>query len=197
MTDWGAWRQANDVGGYDDRWRRLASAGLNPHGEAELVASFDPATVLDAGCGTGRVAVELARRGISVMGVDLDSDMLAVARAKAPDLPWIHADLSRLDLRARFDVVVMAGNVLCFVDPPRRPAVVAACARHLTGGGRLVAGFQLGGTGPGLADYDAWCEADDLAPEDRFATWERAPFAPGGDYVVVVHRAGPRPAGDL
>ena len=40
---------------------------------------FEPTTVLDAWCGTGRVAVELARRGVRVVGVDVDASMLATA----------------------------------------------------------------------------------------------------------------------
>ena len=49
--------------------------------------------MLDAGCGTGRVAIELAHRGFSVVGIDSDAAMLHTARAKAPELSWIHADL--------------------------------------------------------------------------------------------------------
>jgi SAM-dependent methyltransferase len=97
--NWADWRRRFDVGGYDERWRRMAAAGANPHGEADLVCSFSPRTVLDGGCGTGRVAIELARRGVAVVGVDLDADMLAVARRKAPELTWVLADLAHLDLR--------------------------------------------------------------------------------------------------
>ena len=41
---------------------------------------------------------------------------------------------------------------------------------------------------PTVADYDAWCAAAGLELEDRYATWERAPYQ-GGDYAVSVHRA--------
>ena len=92
--EWAQWRRQVDLDGYDERWARMAAAGENPHGEADLVCRFDPATVLDGGCGTGRVAIELARRGIDVVGVDLDTDMLARARAKAPELTWVEADLA-------------------------------------------------------------------------------------------------------
>jgi 2-polyprenyl-3-methyl-5-hydroxy-6-metoxy-1,4-benzoquinol methylase len=84
--DWRSWRAQEDLARYDERFRRLAESGGNPHGEADLVASYKPATVLDAGCGTGRVAIELARRGIAVLGVDADPDMIAAARSKAPEL---------------------------------------------------------------------------------------------------------------
>ena len=186
--DWARWRREVDVAGYDDRWRRMAAAGGNPHGEADLVASYAPRAVLDAGCGTGRVAIELARRGLDVVGVDLDTDMLAVARDKAPELTWVGSDLAHLDLGRRFDVVVLAGNVLRFVAAADRHAAVAACARHLERGGRLVNGFQLTAGGPSLAELDGWAESCDLILEDRFATWDRALFVAGTAYAVSVHR---------
>lgn len=188
VSDWAKWRGSYDVADYDGRWQRMQEAGQNPHGEADLVASLLPRNVLDAGCGTGRVAIELYGRGIDVVGVDLDVDMLAVARAKAPDLAWVHADLSRLELLGRFDVVVMAGNVIHFVEPERRADAVASCARHLTSGGRVVAGWQLT-KGPTLADYDRWCDEVGLVLENRYATWERSPYVDAGDYAVSVHRA--------
>ena len=185
--DWRSWRAQEDLERYDERFRRLAEAGHNPHGEADLVASFQPATVLDAGCGTGRVAIELAGRGIAVLGVDADPDMIAAARAKAPQLGWVVADLADLDRPERFDVVVLAGNVVPYVAPERRARAVAACVAHLAPGGRLVAGFRLRPGWPTPDDYDRWCAAAGAVPEDRFAGWDRAPHT-GGGYVVAVHR---------
>jgi SAM-dependent methyltransferase len=185
--DWSRWRDQVDLDGYDERWRRMAAAGENPHGEADLVASYRPASVLDGGCGTGRVGIELARRGIAVLGVDADPDMIASARAKAPDLEWSVQDLADLERPERFDVVALAGNVVPYVAAGRRAAAVTACARHLAPGGRLVAGFQLQPDWPTLADYDGWCAAAGLEPEDRFATWDREPYS-DGTYAVSVHR---------
>ena len=68
---------------YQRRFDELAASGVDVHGEATFVAAYGPATVLDAGCGTGRVAIELARRDIEVVGVDTDPSMLAEARAKS------------------------------------------------------------------------------------------------------------------
>ena len=97
----------------------MAAAGEAVHGEADFVAALGPATVLDAGCGTGRVGIELARRGIDVVGVDVDPDMLERARRRSADVTWVLADLATLDLGRTFDVVVLAGNVLPFVEPAR------------------------------------------------------------------------------
>lgn len=68
---------------YDERFERLAASGHDVHGEASFVMGFGPTTVLDAGCGTGRVAIELARRGCSVVGADVDKAMLRAAYRKA------------------------------------------------------------------------------------------------------------------
>ena len=177
--DWSAWRDRVDLAAYDERWEEIPE----PHGEADLVAAYGPRSVLDGGCGTGRVGIELARRGIAVLGVDADADMVAAARVKAPQLEWVHADLADLDRPERFDVVVLAGNVVPYA--PRRAELVAACARHLVPGGRLVAGFQLQEGWPTLAEYDGWGAAAGLVVAERFATWERMPYL-GGDYAVTV-----------
>ena len=174
---------------YQRRFDELAAAGNDVHGEASFVAAYEPATVLDAGCGSGRVAIELARRGISTIGADIDASMLATARTRAPGLTWIESDLAALDLGRTFDVVVMAGNVLVFTAPGTHAAVVAGCARHV--GGVLVAGFQLD-RGYGIDEYDAHCAAAGLELVERFATWDRQPFD-GGDYAVSVHRQSPGP----
>ena len=173
---------------YDARWERLEAEGHNPHGEADFVDSLlgGAGRVLDAGCGTGRVAVELARRGFDVAGVDVDDEMISGARAKAPELAWHQLDLASFDLGETFDAVVMAGNVLLFTAPGTEAAVVARCAVHLSAGGALVAGFQLRGSGYGLNQYDADCSAAGLTLSERYSTWERGPWS-DSDYAVSVH----------
>ena len=183
---------------YDDRWRQLAAQGENVHGEADLVESIlrsdapppSPApSVLDAGCGTGRVAAELARRGFDVVGVDLDPSMLGKARSRDPELRWVVGDLADagLDLGRRFDLVVMAGNVMIYLEPGTEGRVVANLARHLSPGGALVAGFQLAPGRLDLATYDHHAAVAGLTLVERWATWDRQPFA-GGNYAVSVHR---------
>jgi SAM-dependent methyltransferase len=185
--NWGQWRRQLSPTDYDERWRRIEASGANPHGEADFVFSYGPRSVLDAGCGTGRVAIELARRGLDVVGTDLDQDMISAASAKAPELTWVHSDLSKLDLPIRFDAVVLAGNVIPYLAGDRRQAAVVACARHLAPGGRLIAGFQLRQGWPSLADYDGWCHSAGLAFEARYATWDRHPFTDVDSYAVSVH----------
>ncbi len=178
---------------YDKRWQRLAAAGQGIHGEADLIESLARETggsrVLDAGCGTGRVAIELAVRGFSVVGMDLDEDMLATARVKAPELQWIRADLAdaSVHLRSEFDVVALAGNVMIFVDTGTEDRVLDQLSSVLAPAGLLVAGFSLQPAGLTLATYDRLAEAAGLRIAHRWATWDRQPYD-GGNYAVSVHR---------
>jgi 2-polyprenyl-3-methyl-5-hydroxy-6-metoxy-1,4-benzoquinol methylase len=172
---------------YQQRFDALAAEGVDVHGEAAFVAAMAPRSVLDAGCGTGRVAIELARRGIEVVGVDADRSMIDTASARAPEATWVHAAMATVNVDRQFDVVVMAGNVPLFTPPGTQAALVAGCARHVAPGGALVAGFQLDGRYD-LERYDADAEAAGLVLAERFATWDREPFVDGGDYAVSVHR---------
>jgi 2-polyprenyl-3-methyl-5-hydroxy-6-metoxy-1,4-benzoquinol methylase len=163
------------------------------HGEATFVEGLGGRSVLDAGCGTGRVAIELARRGLDAVGLDADPGMLSAARAKAPELQWVLADLSDFELsegdgRRRFDVVVMAGNVMIFVVPGTEGAVLERLAGHVRPGGLVVAGFQIIPGRLSLERYDELAAAAGLTLAERFATWDRRPWVPDGDFAVSVHR---------
>ncbi|TDD57403.1 class I SAM-dependent methyltransferase [Kribbella antibiotica] len=172
-----------DGADYQRRFDALAESGADVHGEAAFVRAFAPSSVLDAGCGTGRVAIELAKHGIEVVGADRDSSMLAHARELAPAITWVRSDLAELDLGRVFDVVVMAGNVPLFTEPGTQDRLVAGVAKHV--GSILIAGFSLG-RGYSVAEYDDHCAQAGLTLVERFATWDRAPFQ-NGDYAVSVH----------
>jgi 2-polyprenyl-3-methyl-5-hydroxy-6-metoxy-1,4-benzoquinol methylase len=177
----GAW-QGNE---YQRKFDELAASGADVHGEADFVMRFSPSTVLDAGCGTGRVATELARRGVTVVGVDLDHSMLETARARSSDIEWIEHDVATLDLGRDFDVVVLAGNVPLFTPDPR--LLLEGCARHVACGGVLIAGFSLD-RGYSVGAFDDDCTAAGLRLVDRYGTWDGAPFG-DGDYAVSVLRS--------
>ncbi|OAN27475.1 SAM-dependent methyltransferase [Mycolicibacterium iranicum] len=188
------WQQSDRPRGddYDARWERLAQTGESVHGEADFIEALlrecGGARVLDAGCGTGRVAIELATRGYSVVGIDADPAMLSAAKTKAPQVRWIEADLVETDahLQETFDIVAMPGNVMIFLDRGTEATVVSQLARRLAPGGLLVAGFQLVAGQLTLARYDEVAAAAGLEFAGRWATWDRDPYE-GGDYAVTVH----------
>jgi 2-polyprenyl-3-methyl-5-hydroxy-6-metoxy-1,4-benzoquinol methylase len=179
---------AFDGASYQARFDRLAESGLDVHGEATFVLALHPASVLDAGCGTGRVARELARLGVEVVGVDVDASMVAEARRLSPDIDFVQSDLATLALGRQFDVVVLAGNVPLFCPVENRADLVATSATHVRAGGVFVAGFELG-RGYELKSYDAACRGAGLSLLERWSTWDRAPFHSDSTYAVSVHTA--------
>ncbi len=182
---------------YAARFEQLAAQGQDVHGEADFCAALAPpgSRVLDAGCGTGRVAIRLAELGYRCVGVDVDAAMLAQARATAPALEWVEADLAAdIPGGSRFDLVVAAGNVLPFLDRGTEAAAIGNLATVLVEDGVLVTGFGLDSAhlplaaAPfGLDDFDTWCHDTGLTLVDRYATWSRDPYR-GGGYAVSVHR---------
>lgn len=194
MTRW------DDLGGaprgadYARHWDALVARGDDPHGEATLVDSLlaPGSRVLDAGCGTGRVAIRLTELGHDVTGVDADAAMLDHARAAAPDLPWALADLASPDVPAGpFDLVVAAGNVMILLAPGTEAGVIAGLAARtrvlVTGFGLAAPHLPIPEAPFDLGRYDAWCAAAGLVLQDRWSTWSRDPWEPGGAYAVSVH----------
>ncbi|EOM76195.1 class I SAM-dependent methyltransferase [Rhodococcus rhodnii] len=189
QTRWEAERSQDDSQRYVERFDELADAGEDLHGEARFVDALLPrdSAVLDAGCGTGRVGSELARRSHAVTAVDLDDVLLARAR-QDPSLDVRRAELATLDLGCTFDAVVAAGNVMVFLEPGSERRVVGRVRAHLDAGGLFVAGFTSS------ARYTPERFDDDLAAEGfavvhRFGGWAMEPWAPGSDWRVTVARA--------
>jgi SAM-dependent methyltransferase len=191
-------RQAGDdyAVRYAERFRALAERGDDIHGEATFVADLvaAPARVLDAGCGTGRVAVRLAELGYDVVGVDVDAAMLDQARAAAPDLDWRLGDLARFELGETFEVVLVAGNTIPLLEPGTLGDACDRLAAHLAPGGVVVCGFgtdaaHLPGDCPvtALADVDAAFGALGLDVVARYGTWGRGGFEPAGGYAVTLY----------
>jgi len=175
---------------YIERFRRLAAEGSDLAGEARLVdAVVSPRSrILDAGCGTGRVGGELFRRGHTVVGVDIDPELIDAARIDHPGPTWRVADLADLHLdEPPFDAAVVVGNVLVFVAPGSEAEVMAGIARHVRRDGVVLTGFRLTDEYQ-LAAFDAHCRAAGLHLEHRFATWDLRPWREDADFAVSLLR---------
>lgn len=186
---------------YAARFRELAARGQDVHGEAAFVTGLvdAPARVLDAGCGTGRIAVRLHALGYRVVGVDVDETMLEMARAEAPGLDWRLGDLASFALGERFDLVLLAGNILPLLEPGTLRPVAARLADHVAPGGRVVCGFGLdaahlpqGCPPTPLAEVDAALEEAGLEPVARLSGWDGEPYSGSAGYVVTVHAPAER-----
>ena len=104
-------------------------------GEAPVVHAAVPAgaSILELGCGTGRILRPLAELGHPVLGVDESAAMLA----RAGDLPTVCSPIETLRLDRTFGAVLLASTMIN-TNPAQRRAFLAACARHVGPGGVVV-----------------------------------------------------------
>ncbi|WP_019928207.1 bifunctional 2-polyprenyl-6-hydroxyphenol methylase/3-demethylubiquinol 3-O-methyltransferase UbiG [Nocardia sp. BMG111209] len=181
---------------YVERFRALAARGTDIVGEARLVDAMLPrgARVLDAGCGPGRIGGYLHRAGHIVVGVDVDPVLIAAAEQDHPGPTWLVGDLAELDLPGRgiaadLDAIVCAGNVMTFLAPSTRRAVLAGFARHLGPAGRAVVGFGAD-RGYAFPEFLADAEQAGLRVDVLLSTWDLRPFTDESDFLVAVFSRG-------
>jgi demethylmenaquinone methyltransferase / 2-methoxy-6-polyprenyl-1,4-benzoquinol methylase len=113
--------------GMHHRWRERA---------ADLARVGPGDTALDVATGTGDLAVELARRGVSVTGLDFSEGMLAIAREKAPGIRFEQGDALALPYAdGEFDAATVGFGARNFSD---LRSGLAEMARVTRPGGRVV-----------------------------------------------------------
>jgi SAM-dependent methyltransferase len=148
--------------------------------------------VLDAGCGPGRVGGYLHGVGHEVVGVDVDPVLIAAAEEDHSGPRWLVGDLADLDLLAQgvsepFDAIVSAGNVMTFLAPSTRRAVLTRLRAHVAPDGRAAIGF---GAGRGYPFEEFLADARAAGWEENLllSTWDLRPFTPDADFLVAVLR---------
>jgi len=154
-----------------------------------------PRRVLDAGCGTGTMALAMAERGWRVTGIDLSEAMLTMARRKdvRQTVTWSRADITRFDLdksagAERFDLITCVADTLNHLERLDDWEAAFRCfAEHLEPGGIL---FFDAMTSRGLSRLDKFTvlDVDDRAlilgviyePSSRRSTVKATSFIPKG-----------------
>jgi 2-polyprenyl-3-methyl-5-hydroxy-6-metoxy-1,4-benzoquinol methylase len=106
------------------------------------------AAVLDAGCGTGRYVVELAKRGYRVCGVDRSAELIGVAQNRPQDVAncpqFVISDLLQASFPQPFDAVLCRGVLNDFVEATDRGSIFRRFALWLRPGGILILTFVNG-----------------------------------------------------
>ncbi len=113
-----------------------------------------PTTLLDLGCGTGRHALEMSKRGISATGVDISTTMLAMGQSLYSNVPEMDAikipqllkgDVRTVRLNKTFDVVTSLFHVMSYQNTEEDAlAVLETAWIHLNSGGFFLFDFWYG-----------------------------------------------------
>jgi SAM-dependent methyltransferase len=103
-------------------------------------------SVLELGCGSGRVLLPLADAGYSVTGMDIDGGMLDLLRENLPDglqprVNLVQTDFTRFELGEKFRLVILPCNTYSTLDAQQRQALLACVTRHLERDGLFVTGL--------------------------------------------------------
>lgn len=137
----------------------------------ELAAATPGAPVVEVGCGTGRVALALARAGHPVTAVDVDAALLGELARRADGLPVevVRADARRLDLPSRGYALCVAAQqtVQLFGGPGPRARFLAAARRHLRPGGVLACAIVSELASYSVVDGDKPPPADHVRRDGR------------------------------
>jgi SAM-dependent methyltransferase len=99
--------------------------------------------VLELACGTGRLAIPLAARGLQVTGIDYTPEMLALAKEKAKEksasVEWVEGDMRSFELGRKFGSVLLLSNALWHLHEIADFEACMRCVhRHLAPGGIFV-----------------------------------------------------------
>jgi SAM-dependent methyltransferase len=123
-----------------DFWRLAMTPEITASDVAFLERSLEIAPgahLLDVPCGNGRHAIELARRGYRMTGIDQSAEYIAEARSAPVEVEWIHGDMCDLPWTDEFDGAYCFGNSFCYLDHEAAPQFLASIARCLKPGGRF------------------------------------------------------------
>jgi SAM-dependent methyltransferase len=197
------------IGLYEENaaaWDRQRGRDLIEKPWLDLFAARLPAsgTILDLGCGMGEpIARYLIGLGFRLTGCDSSPSLIAICRERFPDHDWIVADMRGLDLRRRFDGLIVWHSSF-HLAPDAQRALFPKLAAHTEPGGHLMftSGEEEGiriGEWQGEPLYHASLAPDDyrsLLDDNGFDVLEHRPSDPQcGDATVWL--AQMRPASGL
>ena len=166
------------------------------------LAGETPGPLLDLGCGTGRVSLDLAARGHDVTGLDSDSELVETlrtrARAQDQKVDAIAADARSFALGRRFGLVISPMQVVQLLGgPDGRAQMLGAVREHLEPGGT----FAVALANP----FDGWSDEESLPPlpdvrEEDGWVYSSTPIAVRrvqGSFVIDRQRQAVSPSGEL
>jgi SAM-dependent methyltransferase len=171
-----------------DLWRSLAADAGGP--------------ILDLGCGTGRISLDLAARGFDVTGIDSDPELIEALRSRARErgvrVEAVTADARAFDLGTVFALVVSPMQVVQLLGGlDGRVRMLSAVRRHLDDAGVFAAALAN--------PFEGWSETESLPPlpdvrEEDGWVYSSTPTGvrrDGGSFLIDRHRQAVSPTGEM
>lgn len=108
----------------------------------EFVNEIDE-PIIDLACGTGRLTIPMAKSGLNMVGVDLHSDMLSLAKLKAKheqvNIVFEQQDCTELALPCKSPLIFMTGNSFQhFLTNESQDALLHSVKKHLLPNGQFI-----------------------------------------------------------
>jgi ubiquinone/menaquinone biosynthesis C-methylase UbiE len=120
------------------QWKDYKSESLTLRKLIKKHKSSEGREMLDVACGTGN-HIQYLKKYFNITGVDLDKDMLAIARKKLPDIKFIRGDMRSFRLNKLFDVIVCLFSAIGHLKTySNLEKTIKNFSRHLKPGGVMV-----------------------------------------------------------
>lgn len=152
----------------------------------DLMALLDQkeGSILDLGCGNGALTHQLSQAGYSAVGIDASPDLLAIARANYPNLPFFQGDATDFRVDAPYDII-FSNAVFHWIERDKQDAMLHCVNAALKPGGEFV--FEFGGHGNNALTHAALAAAS-----KAYGLSYQMPFyfPTIGEYAVRLEKAG-------
>jgi SAM-dependent methyltransferase len=167
----------------------------------ELAAHAD-GPLLDLGCGTGRISLDLAERGCEVTGLDADEELVEALRTRARErglrVGAVAADARSFDLGREFALVISPMQVVQLLGGPEgRGRMLDAVRAHLPPGGTFAVALanpfdgipeeEIGPPLPDVRELDGWVYSSTPIAVRRLNDW----------FLIDRHREAVSPSGEI
>ena len=191
------------MGGMSAVWHDVECAAYTADLELwRALAGVSPGAILDLGCGTGRIALDLAGLGFDVTGIDTDSELIDALRdrARERDLPAEAAvgDARSFDLGRTFSLVISPMQVVQLLGGrDGRAQMLDSVRRHLEPGGLFAAALAN--------PFDDWSDEESLPPlpdvrEENGWVYSSTPIGlrrTGDGFAIERNRQAVSPSGEM
>ena len=124
---------------YDDIYQQLFDYNKDFSFYDSHLQAYNAHIILELGCGTGHLAQKFCSNGYAYTGMDMSTNMLALAKARVPNAVFIESDIRLFEIAEKFDAVLMTGRTISYLIKNKDIIQTFECiSKVLKSGGLLI-----------------------------------------------------------